>query len=133
MTLQARRRKKKKKKKKEEKEKKENVGDREPLAHRDRFALLRRRAPEARPDGGEAPVAELRRDLGLRTVANGGWMAKWQNLANFMKIFGGLVLGCIEADFCKKICVWQLFSCSTRFAHFRTAPNSTFEQKTHIS
>jgi len=44
-------------------------------------------------------------------------------------IFSGLVLGCIETDFCKKICVWQHFSSSTRFAHFCTAPNSTFEQK----
>ena len=30
-------------------------------------------------------------------------------------IFGGLVVGCLEADFCKKICVLQHFSSSTRF------------------
>ena len=47
-----------------------------------------------------------------------------------------LVIGCIEANFCKKICVWQRFSSSIRFAfmrlwekrteieHFCTAPNS---------
>ena len=41
-------------------------------------------------------------------------------------IFGGLVVGCLEADFCKKICVLQHFSSSTRFAHLCTAQNSIF-------
>ena len=40
-----------------------------------------------------------------------------QNFANFWR----LVLGCIKTKFCNKICVWQHFSRSTRFAHFCTA------------
>ena len=45
------------------------------------------------------------------------------------QIFGGLVLGCIKTKFCKKICVWQHFSSSTRFASFCTAAISKFSQK----
>ena len=41
----------------------------------------------------------------------------------------GLVLGCIKTKFCKKICVWQHFSSSTRFASFCTAAISKFSQK----
>ena len=37
--------------------------------------------------------------------------------------FGGLVLGCINADLCKQIFILQHFSTSTRFTHFCTAPN----------
>ena len=43
-----------------------------------------------------------------------------------LQIFGGLVLGCIETKFCKKICVRQHFSSSTRFASFCTAAISIF-------
>ena len=53
----------------------------------------------------------------------------WQNLhilKLFLQIFGGLVLGCIKTKFCKKICVGQHFSSSTRCAHFCTTPSSTF-------
>ena len=46
-----------------------------------------------------------------------------------LQIFGGLVLGCIKTKFCKKICVWQHFSSSTRFAYFCTAAISQFSQK----
>ena len=46
-----------------------------------------------------------------------------------MQIFGGLVLGCIKTKFCKKICVRQHFSSSTRFASFCTASISKFSQK----
>ena len=46
-----------------------------------------------------------------------------------LQIFGRLVLGCINTKFCKKICVWQHFSSSTRFAYFRTAATSKFSQK----
>ena len=41
----------------------------------------------------------------------------------------GLVLGCIEAKFCNKICVRQHFLSSTRFAYFCTAAISKFSQK----
>ena len=44
-------------------------------------------------------------------------------------MFGGLVLGCIKTNFCKKICVRQHFSSSTRFAYFCTAAISKFSQK----
>ena len=56
-----------------------------------------------------------------------GWRRSrcWSGLQMFAH-FGGLVLGCIETNFCKQICMLQHFSGSTRFAHFRTAPNSTF-------
>ena len=61
----------------------------------------------------------------------------WQNLqhlANFqilnLQIFGGLVLDCIKTKFCKKICVCQHFSSSTKCAHFCTAPSSTFSKIT---
>ena len=44
-------------------------------------------------------------------------------------MFCGLVLGCIKTKFCNKICVWQHFSSSTRFASFCTAAISIFSQK----
>ena len=43
--------------------------------------------------------------------------------------FIGLVLFCFDAKFCKKICVWQHFSSSTRFASFCTAAILKFSQK----
>ena len=43
-----------------------------------------------------------------------------------LQFFGGLVLGCIKTKCCKKICVWQHFSNSTRFAYFCTAAISKF-------
>ena len=55
-------------------------------------------------------------------------LAKLANLQN-LQIFGGLVLGCIKTKFCNKICVWQHFSSSTRFASFCTAAISKFSQK----
>ena len=42
---------------------------------------------------------------------------------------GGLVLCCIKTKFCKKICVCQHFSSSTRCAHFCTAAISNFSKK----
>ena len=45
-----------------------------------------------------------------------------------LQIFGGLVLGCIKTKFCKKICVRQHFSSSTRFASFCTAAISKISQ-----
>ena len=53
------------------------------------------------------------------------WLLFFQDL----QIFGGLVLGCIKTKFRKKICVWQHFSSSTRFASFCTAAISKFSQK----
>ena len=51
------------------------------------------------------------------------------HFSKILQIFGGLVLGCIKTKFCKKICVWQHFSNSTRFAYFCTAAISKFSQK----
>ena len=48
-------------------------------------------------------------------------IGKNYKISKILQIFGGLVLGCIKAKFCKKICVWQHFPSSTRCAHFRTA------------
>ena len=54
-------------------------------------------------------------------------LACWQFfLCKILQLFSGLVLGCIKTKFCKKICVRQYFSSSTRFASFRTAANSKF-------
>ena len=50
-------------------------------------------------------------------------------ISKILQIFGGLVLGCIKTKFCKRICVRQLFSSSTRFASFCTAAISKFSQK----
>ena len=43
--------------------------------------------------------------------------------------FRGLVLFCIDADFCVQILILQHFSRSTRFAILCTAPNSKSQQK----
>ena len=51
------------------------------------------------------------------------------HFSKILQIFGGLVLGCIKTKFCKKICVRQHFSSSTRFAYFCTAAISKFSQK----
>ena len=51
-----------------------------------------------------------------------------KNEWNFPPNFERLVLGCIKANFCKKICVRQHFSSSTRFASFCTAAISKFSQ-----
>ena len=51
------------------------------------------------------------------------------HFSKILQFFGGLVLGCIKTKFCKKICVWQHFSSSTRFASFCTAAISKFSQK----
>ena len=51
------------------------------------------------------------------------------HFSKILQIFGGLVLGCIKTKFCKKICVRQQFSSSTRFASFCTAAISNFSQK----
>ena len=48
------------------------------------------------------------------------------HFSKILQIFGGLVLGCIKTKFCKKICVRQHFSSSTRFASFCTAAISKF-------
>ena len=40
-----------------------------------------------------------------------------------------LVLGCIDADFCVQILIFQHFSRSTRFTYFCTARISKFRQK----
>ena len=73
----------------------------------------RARARPRRPGGRGGP-------LGLE----GG--VRVSKIGRFCKNFGGVVLGCINTKFCKKICVWQHFSSSTRCAHFCTASISKF-------
>ena len=60
-----------------------------------------------------------------------------QNCKNFsipkggrgLQIFAGLVLGCIDADFCIQILIFQHFLRSTRFAILRTAQISNFHEE----
>ena len=70
------------------------------LAHPGRVAddLLERRAAEA--------AEEKTKNAFLKNA-----------FSKILQIFGGLVLGCIKTKFCKKICVWQHFASSTRFAY----------------
>ena len=56
-------------------------------------------------------------------------VSKISKFCKILQIFSGLVLGCIKTKFCKKICVRQHFSSSTRFASFCTAAISKFYQK----
>ena len=61
----------------------------------------------------------------IRLKKSGIFKRKWSN-------FGGLVLFCIEADFCNQILVVifsSFFSRSTGFTHLRIAPNSKYSQK----
>ena len=51
------------------------------------------------------------------------------HFSKILQIFGGLVLGSSKTNVCKKICVRQHFSSSTRFASFCTAAISKFSQK----
>ena len=78
-----------------------------------------------RRQGGELVGAGLR---GLRQHGRGdrGLPQGHGKICKFLQIFGGLVLGCIETKFCKKICVRQHFSSSTRFAYFCAAAISKF-------
>ena len=51
----------------------------------------------------------------------------WQFFLQILQIFGGLVLGCIEANFCNQSyqsLIFQQFSRSTRFTCFCTAQTS---------
>ena len=54
---------------------------------------------------------------------------KIYKISRILQFFGGLVLGCIKMKLCKKICVWQHFSSSTRFAYLCTAAISKFSKK----
>ena len=92
---------------------------------------LRTRASRRRARASRGARTRARR--GPRTRRRG---AKAANLAKltkfaefFFQLFGRLVLGCIKTKFCKKICVWQHFSSSTRFASFCTAAISKCSQK----
>ena len=71
-----------------------------------RGALLERGA--GAPAAAEAPVLRLAEDLKAR-LGLGGEGAKLANLKfaklQILQIFSGLVLGCISAKFCNKICV----------------------------
>ena len=102
--------------------------------HPDEILPIGRRGPQpfARPSSAGAPCAEGDGGApgGPRFPPRGRiTLAKLAKLAIFLQFFGGLVLGCIKTNFCKKICVRQHFSSSTRFASFCTAAISTFSQK----
>ena len=56
-------------------------------------------------------------------------LGKIAKFCKILQIFGGLVLGCTKTKFCKKICVRQHFSSSTRFASFCTAAIAKISQK----
>ena len=77
------------------------------------------------PNPNRADARPQRRRLARRLQDSGFGIEVWPRIAawHFAKFanFGGLVLGCIKTKFCKKICVWQHFSRSTRFAYFCTA------------
>ena len=75
------------------------------------------RGQAGRPNSGGL-VLGPRRPVGVRVR-----VSKIGKIGKILQIFGGLVLGCIKTKFCKKICVRQHFSSSTRFAHLCTAPN----------
>ena len=84
-----------------------------------------RGAPGRRPGD-----RELRADgLELGDLQGDDYLVKIISLeaAKIMKI-KWLVLGCIEADFCKKIFVRKLLTRSTRFTCFCTAQTSIFQQ-----
>merc|ERR1719364_325634 len=68
-------------------------------------------------------------DLAPLSPDGGGNPVRNMHFSKILQIFGGLVLGCIKTKFCKKICVRQHFSSSTRFASFCTAAISKFSQK----
>ena len=78
--------------------------------------------PRRRGGAGASPAVAGWLGLGVR-------VSKIGKISKILQIFGGLVLGCIKTNFCKKICVWQHFSRSTRFASFCTAAISKFSQK----
>ena len=81
-------------------------------------------------------LRDLFRDPALRTAGSARGApdgaapaASKMHFSKILQIFGGLVLGCIKTKFCKKTCVRQHFSSSTRFASFCTAAISKFSQK----
>ena len=101
-----------------------------------RVSLMR---AEVAPLLKDLPTAQVRGGPDRAALGLGFWLAiskigrnfNWQifNFRKICQIFSGLVLGCIKTKFCKKICVRQHFSSSTRFAYFCTAAISKFSQK----
>ena len=73
---------------------------------------------EARPVHAEAQLALLER-FDVEPLSD--FSAKWAN-------FTGLVLFCIDANFCKEIFVGKLLTRSTRFTCFCTAQTSIFQK-----
>ena len=71
-----------------------------------------------------------------RALLSRGWppqrsrlRRRMNNELNFPPNFERLVLGCIDADFCKKILVGKLLTRSTRCAYFCTAQISKFQPR----
>ena len=82
-----------------------------------------------RPRSASRPSAAASRRRGAARGRSGPPNCNFAGFLQFFANFGGLVLGCIKTNFCKKIFVWQHFSSSTRFAYFCTAAISKFPQK----
>ena len=88
-------------------------------------SAIRRELPRQPPDhlrlrdGHAAPHLDREHQLGDHEILG--------NISKILQIFGGLVLGCIRTKLCKKICVRQHFSRSTRFAFMRL-----WEKRTEI-
>ena len=109
----------------------------EPLGHSlvsegsTRFRASERTARGRGRHSSETVALGMLRNLvfDLLALGLGARVSKIGKISKIFQIFGGLVLGCIKTKFCKKNCVWQHFSRSTRCAYLCTAPNSTFEQK----
>ena len=91
----------------------------------------RRRSPCRRGPLCSAGRGPRRRSAGLTSAVMHFRKMHFRKMhfSKILQIFGGLVLGCIKTKFCNKICVWQHFSSSTRFASFCTAAISNFSQK----
>ena len=58
---------------------------------------------------------------------------RMNNELNFHPNFERLVLGCIDADFCKSILVGKLLTRSTRFTYFCTAQALKFRNNSSIN
>ena len=86
-------------------------------------------ARSARPSAASPRTPRGPSPSSLSPGAHSRCLRSVETLLYRARSFTGLVLGCIEAKFCKKICVRQHFSSSTRFAYFCTAAISKFSQK----
>ena len=104
-----------------------------PLGHNERSGYSRAAGEARRPRGAarSSPAGGPARRLrpGRSTSSCGPGLEPEAKLTTILQFFGRLVLGCSKTNFGNKICVWQHFSSSTRFASFCTAAISIFFAK----